>query len=65
MRVSIFVCLLTCLLFSLSAQRKRKSDAREDLPPKAFALRMETLIIEGSRLLILGNYPAGESAGAK
>jgi tetratricopeptide (TPR) repeat protein len=62
MRVSIFVCLLTCLLFSLSAQRKRKSDAREDLPPKAFALRMETLIIEGSRLLILGNYPASRAA---
>mgnify|MGYP005749450343 FL=1 len=61
MRFTIFVCLLTCLLCSLSAQRKKKNNAPENTVSKGLALRTETLIIEGSRLLILGDYPAART----
>ena len=61
MRFTIFICLFTCLLCSLSAQRKKKNNISEDLPPKLLSLKVETLIIEGSRLFILGNYPAARS----
>ena len=46
---------------SLSAQRKRKNNFPEDSPSNALSLRVETLIIEGSRLLILGNYPVART----
>ena len=46
---------------SLSAQRKRKNNAPENPVSKGLTLRIETLIIEGSRLLILGNYPAART----
>nr|CBL88155.1 hypothetical protein S18_1001_0032 [uncultured Cytophagia bacterium] len=46
---------------SLSAQRKKKNNISKDLPLQALSLKVETLIIEGSRLLILGNYPAARS----
>jgi phosphatidylserine decarboxylase len=46
MRFTIFVCLLTCLLCSLSAQRKRKNNAPENPVSKGLTLRIETLIIE-------------------
>ena len=58
MRFTILLCLLICLLCSLSAQRKKKNDNFKDLHPKVLSLKVETLIIEGSRLIILGNYPA-------
>ena len=61
MRFTIFICLLTCLLCSLSAQRKRRNNAPENPVSKGLTLRIETLIIEGSRLLILGNYPAART----
>jgi tetratricopeptide (TPR) repeat protein len=62
MRFTIFFCLLTCLLCSLSAQRKKKNNATENTISKGLTLRTETLIIEGSRLLILGNYSAARTA---
>ena len=62
MRFTIFFCLLTCLLCSLSAQRKKKNNATENTISKGLSLRTETLIIEGSRLLILGNYSAARTA---
>tara|TARA_X000001036_G_scaffold427738_1_gene456720 strand:- start:2414 stop:4099 length:1686 start_codon:yes stop_codon:yes gene_type:complete len=61
MRFAIFVCFLTCILCSLSAQRKRKNNIPKDSQSQALSLRVETLIIEGSRLLILGNYPAART----
>ena len=62
MRFTIFFCLLTCLLCSLSAQRKKKNNATENTISKGLTLRTETLIIEGSRLLILDNYSAARTA---
>jgi len=62
MRFTIFFCLLTCLLCSLSAQRKKKNNGTENTISKGLTLRTETLIIEGSRLLILGNYSAARTA---
>lgn len=58
MRFTVFICLFTCLLCTLSAQRKKKNNISKDLLPKVLSLKVETLIIEGSRLFILGNYPA-------
>ena len=46
---------------SLSAQRKKKNNISKDLPLQALSLKVETLIIEGSRLMLLGNYPAAKS----
>ena len=58
MRFTVFIYLFTCLLCTLSAQRKKKNNISKDLLPKVLSLKVETLIIEGSRLFILGNYPA-------
>ena len=46
---------------SLYAQRKKKNNISKDLPLQALSLKVETLIIEGSRLMLLGNYPAAKS----